>query len=407
MSDKILRTRWAVEPAIAILFLSYWVFSESGRGLVELVGIIVVSAAIGISRAFPTGSLVLAAALLSLQGANLLVSFSATSWPVYLGFGIAAGLICTWARRPTIVIAVVASVLLSVAVVAVLLLDSVDGGWLTWTGQRVRGEGIWGWDNRHALVNAAALLGAGALVWIALCCWIGCLVRRQFATWTQLGERLDASEVEIALAELRERIAQEMHDSLAHSLAVIAAQADGARYASGEIPKEVEHSLVAIGEQARAALADVGALIDGMLDGAAPTQPSLDELDDLMRTVRSVGLEVTLTEAGERVALTPAKEAAIVRILQEGLTNALRHRGRGSTARIILDWRGPGLSIQLVSSGDGEVVEIGTTGGRGLVGLQQRARFVGGWLSAGVDDAGDHRLTAFVPFARGELAVPA
>ncbi len=112
------------------------------------------------------------------------------------------------------------------------------------------------------------------------------------------------------------------------------------------------------------------------------------------------------------------------RIVQEGLTNALRHRGPGSAVALVFDWRGPGLALQLVSSvvpADGETPaaaparadaavstdapartdaagEAITRTGLGIAGMRERARLAGGWLAAGSDESGDHRITAFVPY---------
>jgi signal transduction histidine kinase len=144
-----------------------------------------------------------------------------------------------------------------------------------------------------------------------------------------------------------------------------------------------------------------------MLDGTASPQPGLSDIDALLAGVDAAGLDVALTQAGEAGPLAPGQELTVYRIVQEGLTNALRHRGRGSTVAIVFDWRGPGLALQLVSSGEGAdaVVNPETRLRRGVEGMRDRARLAGGWLTAGADENGDHRITAFVPY-RGSVALP-
>jgi signal transduction histidine kinase len=231
------------------------------------------------------------------------------------------------------------------------------------------------------------------------------LLRAQERKQEVIEQQLEESEVELALAEERSRIAQEMHDVLAHSLAVIVAQADGARFIRAKRPAMVDGALTAIADAARAALVDVNGIIDGMLDGTAAPQPGLGDLDDLVAGVESAGLEITRTHAGDPGELAPGQELAVYRIVQEGLTNALRHRGRGSAVAVVFDWRGPGLALQILSSGTGidAVADEATRLHRGVEGMRERARLAGGWLAAGADENGDHRITAFVPY-RGVAA---
>lgn len=227
----------------------------------------------------------------------------------------------------------------------------------------------------------------------------------------EVGRRLEHSEQELTLSDERTRIAREMHDVVAHSLAVILAQAQGARALETRRPAAMAEALDAIADAARTALLDVRGVIDGMVDGVPPPQPGLAGIGELLERVRSAGVEVRAVAAGEPQELGPGQQAAVYRIVQEGTTNAIRHRGRGSGIDLVLDWRGPGLSIQLVSSGAGDAepahgAENLRGAGRGIPGMKERARTAGGWLAAGADESGVHRITAFIPYRHVDAPVP-
>jgi signal transduction histidine kinase len=283
--------------------------------------------------------------------------------------------------------------------VAAFLMVFQEDGWVSWTG----GLFAFGPAPEVSAVVCLALIGWVLLVIV----WATTAGSRALSALSNaervnevIEDRLADSEVQLAIAEERNRIAQEMHDVLAHSLTVVIAQADGARYVRTKRPAAVDASLRSIAESARNALVDVGGIIDGVLDGKPAPQPGLAALEGLVSTVTDTGMTVTFTQSGEPRELAPGQQLAVYRIVQEGLTNALRHRGRTSAATIVFDWRGPGLALQLVSSGgevDSTPPERGRPG-RGIPGMQERARLTGGWATAGLDDNGDHRLTAFIPF---------
>jgi signal transduction histidine kinase len=210
--------------------------------------------------------------------------------------------------------------------------------------------------------------------------------------------QLALSEVELAVAQERNRIAQEMHDVLAHSLAVVVAQADGARYLRPSRPAAVDGALQTIADSARMALGDMRGVIDGILDGTELPQPRLVDLEPLVSGMGSTGMKVTKRELGEADDLADGQELAIYRIVQEGLTNALRHRGRDAAVSIVLDWRGPGVSLLLESTGGTIERAEGGREGRGVIGMRERAHVAGGWLTVGIEDDGTHRVTAFVPY---------
>lgn len=227
----------------------------------------------------------------------------------------------------------------------------------------------------------------GGLAALLVLSWtFGLLVRN-----IVLGREFRRNQVEaerVALVEQeRGRIARDMHDVVAHSLAVVIAQADGARYASVADPGAAEAALATIAGTAREALADVRLLL-GQLRTEATTgpQPTLADLDALVAQVRASGLEVTLDREGDTGALPVSAQLAVFRVVQEALTNALRHgdvqvpvsvrisRGAGRVAAVVENARRPG-DLDLV------------TPGHGLTGMRERAHLVGGQLEAGPQGA--------------------
>jgi signal transduction histidine kinase len=192
---------------------------------------------------------------------------------------------------------------------------------------------------------------------------------------------------------------------MAHSLSVILAQADGARLLAEERPAAVAPSLATIASTARSSLTEVRVLIETLVGApAGRDHPGMEELDDLVDRMQASGLDIAVERFGEPAELTAAQQLAVYRIVQEGLTNALKHAGSGATARLALDQRADGVAISLASRpARGAAAEAeGNAAGRGLVGMRERARLAGGWLDAGPDDdnPGGYLVTAYIPAGR-------
>jgi signal transduction histidine kinase len=215
---------------------------------------------------------------------------------------------------------------------------------------------------------------------------------------------LKETEIDLIVEQERTRIARDLHDVLAHSLAVIAAQADGTRYLSKDQPKAVLNALDTIARSARSALVDAQRVIEGVRDdGMVTPQPRLSDIPALIEGMQRGSLKIHRSESGTPVELSNGQEMAVFRIVQECLTNALKHGGRGTDVRLHLDWSGPGLTLHAASAV--AAVSQGDAGdpaparvGRGLPGMRERAHLAGGWLTAGPD--GEHfRVTVFIPYS--------
>jgi len=224
---------------------------------------------------------------------------------------------------------------------------------------------------------------------------VGALVRTtRRARANRIAQRL--AEAEAAVEQERVRIARDMHDVVAHSLAVVIAQADGARYAAAADPDAATTALATISGTARAALADVRMLLTQLRhrEGDGP-QPTLADLDGLFAQSRDAGLDLRVRVTSPPAQVSAAVQLAVYRILQEALTNALRHGDRSSPVEVALDWQDGAVELRVrnrLASASAPA-----PGGHGLVGMGERASLVGGSLQAAPDGEGSFAVTARIP----------
>jgi signal transduction histidine kinase len=201
----------------------------------------------------------------------------------------------------------------------------------------------------------------------------------------------------------RARIAREMHDVVAHSLSVMVTQAEGGRMMARKDPAGALPVLETVAHAGRQAMDDMRSLLQALDDrepAAVAPQPGLDDLPALIGRVRQSGLQVSLTERGDRLGLSGAGELAAYRITQEALTNVLKHAGAEAGAEVCLDWRTDELHIT-VRNGPGRRPAV--TGGRGLSGMSERVAVLGGTLTAGAVDDGGFRVAATLPSSSGRM----
>ncbi|MDR5700239.1 sensor histidine kinase [Agromyces aerolatus] len=214
-------------------------------------------------------------------------------------------------------------------------------------------------------------------------------------------------EYRYVVEQERNRIARDMHDVVAHSLAVVIAQADGARFAAATRPGTAVEALGTIAGVARGALGDVRLLLTELrhAEGGAP-QPVLDDLDELLAQVRAAGLDVRFAEAGERVTLGTGHQIAVYRIVQEGLTNALRHGDRDAPVELSFSWNARGVRVEIVNVMRAGAVREASGHRHGIPGMRERAQLTGGTLHA--DVAGERfRLVAEIPATAAAPDAPA
>ncbi|MEU9117314.1 sensor histidine kinase [Streptomyces sp. NPDC048483] len=221
-------------------------------------------------------------------------------------------------------------------------------------------------------------------------------------------EQLARVRAERAAAERRRadeerlRIARELHDVLAHSISVINVQAGVGLALLDSDPEQARKALTTIKAASKEALGEVRQVLDTLRTrGDAPRSPApgLDRLPELTEQAKGAGLAVDVTTAGTRVALPPGADLAAFRIVQEALTNIVRHSG-SRTARVLLRYAPGALEVQVDDDGPATAAAGEPAGGgNGLVGMRERAAALGGTVEAGPRPDGGFRVRARIPLA--------
>lgn len=245
--------------------------------------------------------------------------------------------------------------------------------------------------------TTATLLGVVSVLALGLS-WVGGFLWRLVLRGRETREAQRIAEATAAEEQERMRIARDMHDIVAHSLAVVGAQADGARYALAADPDAAPAALSTIAQTARGALSDVRILLTQLRHRQAEgPQPTLADLEALFAQVRDAGVDLRVTIDPMPASDPPlAIQLAVYRILQEALTNALRHGG--APVEVHLSWYPTQLDLQirnpLALSNPARAAQISAAraenssasersgGGHGIIGMRERAQLVGGVLRA-------------------------
>jgi len=209
-------------------------------------------------------------------------------------------------------------------------------------------------------------------------------------------EREQKSEARRAAAEEQARIARELHDIVAHALSVIVVQAGAAEDAFELDPERAREPIRAIDSAARAALTDLRRVL-GVLQESAEyePQPNLSQLDRLIDQIRATGLNVALEYEGSPRPLSAALELSAFRIVQEALTNTLKHAD-AEHVRVRIRY-GRQLEIEVRDDGGGGAKTAGGADGNGLVGMRQRVALLGGVLTTGPLSGGGYRVATEIP----------
>ena len=293
----------------------------------------------------------------------------------------------------------------------------------------------------HALVPATAssavILVAGfysagffAALWVSWCVaalLLGGSVRGRRAERAAMDERVRhlaesrEEEARRRVAEERLRIARDLHDSVAHSMASISVQAGVGAHVLDERPEDARAALLAIKQASRTALAELRATLRMLRSsGAAPREPAagLDRLPALVESSRAAGLPVEIVIHGDARPVPPAVDTAAFRIVQESLTNVIRHAGP-ARATVAVRHGDDGVEIEVIDDGTGGTLDgssavdgngagprvgangngdrPGGGGGHGLAGMRERVALLGGELSAGPRRDGGYRVWARIP----------
>jgi signal transduction histidine kinase len=212
--------------------------------------------------------------------------------------------------------------------------------------------------------------------------------------------REQAAEARRIVVEERARIARELHDVVAHRVSLMTVQAGAAKAVAAEDPEAALRAMGAVEEAGRQALAELRHLL-GVLrpeadpDGLGP-QPGLADLPKLVEQVRGAGLDVSLATDGVSGELPARVDLFAYRIVQEALTNVLKHAGPGARTEVRLGTDSRGIVVEVRDDGQGATVMPGS-GGHGLVGMRERARLLGGTLEARPRPGGGFQVVAHLP----------
>ena len=248
--------------------------------------------------------------------------------------------------------------------------------------------------------NLAGVLGVTAAVWV-----------RGDWTWSRRREESRDREARArqAVADERARIARELHDVVAHALGVIVMQAGGAGTIAHLEDADAKRVLDVIERTGRQAFAEMRRLVDVLRDdsealGLDP-QPSVAQLGALVQDVSAAGLPVTLEVYGQPRDVHTGVEVSAYRIVQEALTNSLKHAG--GRAKVRIEWAADALTVEVTDDGsggprpNGAPVSRADTGGHGLVGMRERVALYGGVLEAAALPGGGFQVTARLPLVGG------
>jgi signal transduction histidine kinase len=210
-------------------------------------------------------------------------------------------------------------------------------------------------------------------------------------------------EARLRVAEERVRIARDLHDSVAHSLTGISVEAGVGAHVLDERPEDARAALLAIKHASGDALAELRATLSMLRSGEAPPREpaaGLDRLPSLVESSRAAGLPVDVVIEGDARPLPQAVDTAAFRIVQESLTNVIRHAGP-ARATVAVRHRDDGVEIEVTDDGrgavDGNGAADGGGGGHGLAGMRERVALLGGALYAGTRRSGGYRVRARLP----------
>jgi signal transduction histidine kinase len=298
-------------------------------------------------------------------GACALLGYGA---PPSGGVGLIVAMLTVAMLRPR----AVAAVMFALTLAAVMLIYLTDGVGIVWS---------------QVVQSALVLVGA----WV-----LGENTRR----WNRRAERL-AAEAARAVADERVRIARELHDIVAHHMSVISLQAGVAEYVADSDPPKAKKAIATVGEASREALLDMRRLLDVLRvdqdeEADYRPHPGLAQLGELVDRTRGAGLPVELAVTGRVRALPPGVDLCAYRVVQESLTNVLKHAGP-CDARVEVDYGDRVLSLKVRDDGAKIPPSDVSPASHGIRGMRERAELYGGVLTAGPAKDGGFDVTLRLP----------
>lgn len=274
--------------------------------------------------------------------------------------------------------------------------------WVLTTAYGVVVENFFNWGHSPFGTNSAPMVFFSALALLAVTVWHIRRDARQEVTAQQTVTAHERSRR--TLLEERTTIARELHDVVAHHMSVVAIQAEAAPYRVQNPPPELEKAFATIRENAVAALTELRRVLGVVRaeDYEAPDapQPTLADLDALLANVRETGLRVDRTTTGAIRELPQGVELSAYRIVQEALSNTLRH-APGAAAKVEVSYVLGGLGLRIVNDPPPEpsAVRPSPGAGHGVTGMRERVSMLGGEMTAGRTDEGGYEVTVFLPVA--------
>ncbi|MFJ7063980.1 sensor histidine kinase [Streptomyces sp. NPDC101115] len=274
----------------------------------------------------------------------------------------------------------------------------ITAGYTTFTAFFLGMGGSYGFNGAELLFFSALLLLVVAVL----------QVRRDAAREVTAQQTVTAVErSKRTLLEERTTIARELHDVVAHHMSVVAIQAEAAPYRVENPPPELEQAFATIRENAVAALTELRRVLGVVRaeDYEAPEapQPTLADLDGLVANVRDAGLDVTKTVTGSVRELPQGVELSAYRIVQEALSNVLRH-APGAPAQVEVAYVLGGLGVRVVNGPARGLVKPSPGAGHGITGMRERVTMLNGEMTAETTDDGGYEVAVFIPVAREEAA---
>ncbi|MCH7231555.1 sensor histidine kinase [Glycomyces sp. L485] len=248
------------------------------------------------------------------------------------------------------------------------------------------------------------------LVLAATVFWIGWVMRNRREKVEELSDRARIAEqsqealAAQAVADEQRRIARELHDVVAHHISVIGVMSEGAKRVLRTDPDTAEEALTTVNQTARTALREMRDILTVLRQGQEDPgnadlepQPTVDSLRALVAQTKEAGLPVRYNVRGAEYPLPTGVSLAVYRIVQEALTNTIKHAGPKAKAGVVVDYGELQFSVSIGDSGRGAPVMTGFSGGHGLIGMRERATLYGGTLQAGPQSGGGYLVEARFP----------